>query len=101
MAGETPAPRGGACAYNEGMARGWESKSITAQIDEAESLRSADPENIPAPEMLELIRKKETILLSRIRVVRDLKSVQNPRYKAQLNKALQDLNAQLATIASG
>jgi hypothetical protein len=48
-----------------------------------------------------LIRKKETILLSRIRVVRDLKSVQNPRYKAQLNKALHDLDAQLATIAGG
>jgi len=90
---------GAACAYNQDMARGWESKSVAAQIDEAESLRSAVPENIPAPETLELIRKKETILLSRIRVVRDLKSVQNPRYKAQLNKALQDLDAQLATFA--
>jgi hypothetical protein len=82
------------------MARGWESKSIEAQIDEAESLRSAVPENVPDHETLELIRKKETILLSRIRVVRDLNSAQNPRYKAQLNKALQDLDAQLATIAS-
>ena len=83
------------------MARGWESKSIEAQIDEAESLRSADPENAIAPERLELIRKKETILLSRIRVVRDLNSAQNPRYKAQLNRALQDLDAQLATFAAG
>jgi len=82
------------------MARGWESKSIEAQIDEAESHRSADLENIPDPETLELIRRKETILLSRIRVVRDLKSAQNPRYKALLSKALQDLDAQLATIAS-
>jgi hypothetical protein len=32
-------------------------------------------------------------------VVRDLKSAQNPRYKAVLNKALQDLDAQLATFA--
>ena len=90
---------GAACAYNEDMARGWESKSIEAQIDEAESLRSADLENIPAPETLELIRKKENILLSRIRVVRDMNTAQNPRYKAQLNKALQDLDAQLATFA--
>jgi hypothetical protein len=81
------------------MARGWESKSIEAQIDEAESLRSADLENIPSPETLELIRRKETITLSRIRVVRDLNSALNPRYKAQLNKALLDLDAQLATIA--
>jgi hypothetical protein len=82
------------------MARGWESKSVEAQTDEAESLRSADPENVPDPETLELIRKKETILLSRIRVVRDLKSAQNPRYKALLNKALRDLDAQLAAFAS-
>ena len=81
------------------MARGWESKSVEAQIDEAETLRSAATENAPAPEMLELIRKKETILLSRTRVVRDLNSAQNPRYKAQLNKALRDLDAQLATFA--
>jgi hypothetical protein len=81
------------------MARGWGSKSVEAQIDMAESLRSAVPENIPAPEELELIRKKETILLSRTRVVRDLASAQNPRYKALLTKALKDLNAQLATIA--
>ena len=80
------------------MARGWESKSIEAQIDEAESLRSAGLENIPAPETLELIRKKENILLSRIRVVRDMNTAQNPRYKAQLNKALHDLDAQLATL---
>jgi hypothetical protein len=82
------------------MARGWESKSVEAQTDEAESLRSADLENIPDPETLELIRKKETILLSRIRVVRDLKSAQNPRYKALLNKALRDLDEQLAAFAS-
>jgi hypothetical protein len=82
------------------MARGWESKSVEAQTDEAESLRSADLENVPDPETLELIRKKETILLSRIRVVRDLKSAQNPRYKALLNKALRDLDAQLAAFAS-
>jgi len=82
------------------MARGWESKSVEAQTDEAESLRSADLENVPDPETLELIRKKETILLSRIRVVRDLKSAQNPRYKALLNKALLDLDAQLAAFAS-
>jgi len=34
-----------------------------------------------------------------IRVVRDLKSAQNPRYKALLNKALRDLDAQLAAFA--
>jgi hypothetical protein len=81
------------------MARGWESKSVEAQIDAAEiHLHSAVLESAPDPEVLELIRKKETILLSRTRVLRELKSTQNPRYKAVLTKALSDLEGQLSTI---
>ena len=84
------------------MARGWESKSIEAQIDAAEenSHRGA-LHNTLSPAALELIRKKESILLSRTRVERDLKSAQNPRYKALLAKALADLDAQLSTFAAG
>jgi len=82
------------------MARGWESKSVEAQIDEAGNRRSAVLDHAPCQEKLELIRKKETILLSRTRVVRELQSAQNPRYKAVLNKALSDLDAQLSTFAS-
>jgi hypothetical protein len=37
--------------------------------------------------------------MSRTRVVRDLENAQNPRYKAVLNKALADLDAQLTTLA--
>ena len=83
------------------MARGWESKSVEAQIDMAEVRRSAVLDGTPPPGTLELIRKKETILLSRTRVVRELKDVQNPRYKVVLTKALADLDAQLKTFAAG
>lgn len=82
------------------MARGWESKSIEAQIDAAEIHRSAVLENAPTAESLELIRKKENILLSRTRVVRELTTAQNPRYKAVLKKALADLDAKLSTFAA-
>jgi hypothetical protein len=84
--------------YNESMARGWESKSVEAQID----MHQAHPRKqhpAPTPESLDLIRKKETILLSRTRVVRELDNAQNPRYKAVLTKALADLDAQLITFA--
>jgi hypothetical protein len=82
------------------MARGWESKSIEAQIDMAEQQRrsSAILQTKPDPVKLEMLRKKETLQLSRIRVVRELDTALNPRYKAQLNKALADLDAQLSTI---
>jgi hypothetical protein len=82
------------------MARGWESKSVEAQIDMAGNhLRSANVNQEPDPGQLEMIRRKETILLSRTRVVRDLNSATNPRYKELLYKALADLDAQLATFA--
>ncbi len=54
--------------------------------------------NTPDPVKLELIRRKENIVLSRTRVVHELESAQNPRYKAVLAKALADLDAQLSTI---
>ena len=47
----------------------------------------------------ELVRKRETIALSRIRVVRDLEVAQNPRYRILLQKALCDLDAQLSKLA--
>ncbi len=80
------------------MARGWESKSAEAQADMAEARHSAVPENNPDPKKLEVIRERESILLSRTRVVHELKSAQNPRYKALLTKALADLDAKLSTI---
>jgi len=82
------------------MARGWESKSVEAQIDAAEQHhRSAVLNRKPDPEKLNQIRQKETLLLSRTHVLHQLTTAQNPRYKAVLNKALADLDAKLSTIS--
>jgi hypothetical protein len=82
------------------MARGWESKSVEAQIDLAGA--GLHPHSavvkVPDPARLEAIRKKENIVLSRTRVIHDLESARNPRYKAVLTKALADLDAQLSTL---
>ena len=83
------------------MARGWESKTAEERVSAAATApRRAIGRKAPAPEVLEAIRKKETIALSRIRVVRELESVRNPRYRDQLTKALKDLDAQLLTFAA-
>jgi len=80
------------------MARGWESKSIEAQIDMAEPHRAISTATKYTPEALEIVRKREGLLLSRTRVVREIESAQNPRYKIVLDKALADLDAQLSTL---
>jgi hypothetical protein len=83
------------------MARGWESKSVEDQIDAAaDRRRKPSSRKAPAPEALELIRQKEreSLLLSRTRVVREIEASQNPRYKALLSKALADLEKKLSNI---
>ena len=81
------------------MARGWESKSIETQIDMAEDRSAIARAKVLSQVSLDLLRKKESILMSRTRVVRDLETAQNPRYRAVLSKALADLDAQLSTLA--
>ena len=82
------------------MARGWESKSVEAQIDMAENRNAVARAKVLSDVSLDLLRKKESILMSRTRVVRDLENAQNPRYRAVLSKALRDLDAQLSTLAA-
>jgi hypothetical protein len=80
------------------MARGWESKSVEAQIDMAADARAAATAKQLTPEAIDQIRRKESLILSRTRVVRDIESARNPRYKAVLGKALADLDAQLKIL---
>ena len=82
------------------MARGWESKSVESQIDMAEARSANARAKVLSEEAIEVIRRKESILMSRTRVVRDLESAQNPRYRAVLTKALADLDAQLLHLAT-
>jgi len=77
------------------MARGWESKSIEAQIDAAETDHSAVSRRPYTPQEIEKIRRLESLMLSRKRVSRELEEAKNPRYRAVLEKALADLNAQI------
>ena len=83
------------------MARGWESKSVASQMESAEThVHHSSNEHIPAEEM-ELLRKRESLNLSRTRVLRELEASQNPRYRNLMEKALADLNAELKRLERG
>lgn len=80
------------------MAKGWESKSAEALAGVFE-VRPGIPEgNIPDSATLDRIRQKETMLLSRTRILTDLKSAQNPRYRELLSRTLADLNDKLSAL---
>lgn len=80
------------------MARGWESKSVEGQIESFESNRSAEVKNRLTSAQVDLLRRKSSLQLARSRILRDLETVQNPRYREILNAALSDLDKKLAEL---
>jgi hypothetical protein len=80
------------------MARGWESKSVEAQIELAESRRPAKRGPAVSAVQAERTKKRESLLLSRTRVVHDLEAAHNPRYREILLAALKHLDDKLSEV---
>ena len=79
------------------MARGWESKSIEAQIESANTHRGIPKVHL-SPEQLEKQRKCESILLHRTRVLHDLEKCSDERYRKTLADGLSYLETQLLEL---
>jgi hypothetical protein len=81
------------------MARGWESKSVESQIESAEERATlARPPKL-SPEETERHHKRESLLLTRVRVMHDLETSKNPGYRKTLEAALKHLDDKLAALA--
>ena len=80
------------------MARGWESKGVEGQVQEFESKESRTQRRQLSQDQKEMRRKIEILILSRARVEKELQSSENLRYREQLNRALIDLDAQIAKL---
>ena len=79
----------------ETMARGWESKSVEAQQDEARQGPTKSHKRL-SPEEATRSREKENLRLSRQRVVQQIESSQNPRHRKILEDALAELDLRLS-----
>ena len=80
------------------MARGWESKSVEDQIGAAEAAREMRNARQVTAEEREQSEHKQSLLLSRSLIVSRIKAARNPRYRAQLKVALDELDAQLREL---
>ncbi len=78
------------------MARGWESKAVEAQIESIEAPRKRRIEL--TPQQTEIARKVDSLLLHRTRVLRDLETCRESRYKKTLTDGLAYLEAQLTEL---
>jgi hypothetical protein len=80
------------------MARGWESKSVEAQIDEAAQQRSALQAILVSRDDADRMRRRDSLLLSRKRVLHDIETTTNTRYRQLMERALAELDTQLAAL---
>lgn len=80
------------------MARGFESKSVQEQWQDAEA--AAELKSKPKREQreVELDKKRESLDLSRRRVVHDLETTTSETRKSSLRAALTHLEAELAKL---
>jgi hypothetical protein len=80
------------------MAKGWESKSVEAQQEAKETEVPSGARRQMTPAEAENHRKKQNLLLSRAQVVRSMEQSESPRYRGMLEKALADLDSQIAKL---
>jgi vacuolar-type H+-ATPase subunit E/Vma4 len=78
------------------VARGWESKSVESQQDDAKS--TAEPKSRLSVEQRNLESRKQAVQLARSRVLQQISSTENPSYRSTLEQALKELEEQLRKL---
>jgi hypothetical protein len=79
------------------MARGWESKSVESQIEDADRSDRTEP---LTPEQREILRKREGLELSRRRVLHDLEAAGSPVRRTSLEHALAFLDEEIKKLGA-
>ena len=79
------------------MARGWESKSVEAQIEE-KAQGIARPVNARTTDQVQNIMEKKNLELARTKVAHELALSQNPRYTQMLQRSLSELDKKIAAV---
>jgi rubrerythrin len=79
------------------VARGWESKSVQEQIEAARSRHGESKQQL-TPEQAALAKKRDALLLHRTRVLHDLETCHEERYRKTLTEGLAYLEAELTAL---
>ncbi|HEY4089441.1 MAG TPA: hypothetical protein VGM43_26110 [Bryobacteraceae bacterium] len=80
------------------MSRGWESKDVESQMEEAAARRTAAHAKPLSPDEIRIRTERESLELSRTRVIKDMESATHPRRREQLEAALHHLNRKLTEL---
>ena len=80
------------------MARGFESKSVQEQWQDAEAAQDMKKKPKKTPEQMEKDKKREGLELSRRRILRELEQAKSEARCQQLRAALAHLDGELAKL---
>jgi len=80
------------------VARGFESKDVESQQQEAQDRRAAAPRPAKSPEQLQKERQREGLQLQRTRVLKQLEAASEARYRETLERGLKYLEDQLKAL---
>lgn len=78
------------------MARGWESKSVESQQDDASAKRT--PQRAMSPAETARRVERETLMLARSRALADLQQACAAAHRGMLEQAIADLDARLQEL---
>jgi len=81
------------------MARGWESKSVEAQQDEAAARTTSEKPHLTR-EAAARLRETENLRLSLRRVAQQLEHSHDARHRAMLERALADLERKIQELGT-
>jgi predicted Holliday junction resolvase-like endonuclease len=80
------------------MARGWESKSVEDQVADAEAAKDDRAKHHSSQQERVKENQRQSLLMSRTQIIGRLNRATNPRYRTQLEAALQDLEKKLVEL---
>lgn len=80
------------------MARGWESKSVEDQIEEAQRSQDSPEARFRTPEERERQRKVEGLKLERSRLAEQLERARSETHQRMIQRSLDAIEAEIAAL---
>jgi hypothetical protein len=80
------------------MARGWESKSVEDQIEEARRSQGVSEGRVQSPEAKERERKIESLKLERSRLTEQLNRARSEAHQRMIRQSLKAIEEEIATL---
>jgi len=77
------------------MARGWESKSVEDQMEEARRSQGASKGRVQSPEERERERKIESLKLERSRLIEQLTRARSEAYQRMIRQSLEAIEEEI------